>query len=153
MILNSRSTKANRSEAPEEIFLGKIPDVSRFNIFGFLVYVFDTKPGKGKSRSESRRCYDFNIDNKTKGLHCYNLGSKYAIGPKDIRFLVETSHNKLAERTNKLGLNATIIFEVVNLNRDLRSTSTTSPSQDKWALTSGASKAKFQPSLESMIFS
>lgn len=55
--------------------------------------------------------------------------------------------------TNKLGLNATIIFEVVNLKRDLRSTSTTSPSQDKWASTLGASKAKFQPSLESMIFS
>jgi hypothetical protein len=113
IIMNIRSSKRSPRQTPDEIFSGIKPDISKLRIFGSPVFVHETKPGRGKLDTRSKKCVHLSYDTRTKGYRCYDSNSRKVIISKDVRFLE-------SEQFGTFPICTTYLFQSVALHHFLR---------------------------------
>jgi hypothetical protein len=87
IITNLRSTKRFPDKTPMELFSRVKPSIANLKVFGLLVYVYFTQPGRIKLDPRSWACIHLSFDAQVKGYRCYDPGLKRVIISKDVRFL------------------------------------------------------------------
>jgi hypothetical protein len=122
-LTNHSPTSANGGKTPQEIYSGKIPNVSHFRIFGSLAFVHVPKEGRKKLDSKTQACLFLGYDDESKTFRLFDPEKCKVVLSRDV--VCDESrvgYQFLTNKSEKLDDLFSISF---NSNEDFDTTETT----------------------------
>ena len=83
-LTNHSPTSANGGKTPQEIYLGKIPNVSHFKNFGSLAFVHVPKEGRKKLDSKTLACLFLGYDEESKTFRLFEPDKRKVMLSRDV---------------------------------------------------------------------
>jgi hypothetical protein len=83
-IVNRSPTSANLGKTPEELYSGKIPNVTHFKIFGSVAFVHVPKTDRRKLEAKTQKCMFLGYDSASKVYRIYSHSQKKILLTRDV---------------------------------------------------------------------
>lgn len=101
LLINHSPARALQHKTPEEVWIGKKPNLSHLRVFECRAMSHVSKENRKKWGMKSEECIFLDYLEESKGYHLYQLSSQKVIKSRDVVFLVIIRKRKLKRRRTR----------------------------------------------------